>query len=90
MTDTNSPPVKKLRRYFFGWHLVNGIPFAMKWAEDDGMVVGGIPNVVGEVMEITEEQFSPNVPISELEKEHPFPVEIPVKEITPPPEPEPI
>lgn len=90
MTDLTSPPVKKERKYFFGWHLVNGIPFSMRWAEDDGIVVGGIPDVVGTPMEITEEEFRPEVSLATLEKEHPFPQDIPVKAITPPEDPEPV
>ncbi len=73
-------------RHLFGWHLVNGIPFPMVWKEDDGMVVGGIPDVVGDVMEITEEEFE-NALLDDLAKQHPFPKELEVKAETPSEEP---
>ena len=69
----NEAPVKKSRRYFFGWSLFNGIPFAMKWMEDNGHVVGGIPHYIDR-MEITEEQFEPAVTLADLEKELPCPL----------------
>lgn len=64
-------PKQKDRKYFFGWHTVNGIPFAFKWAEEDGLPIGGHPNTVGEVLEISEEEWE-NAGVSDLEKEHPF------------------
>lgn len=69
----NEAPRKKLRKYYFGWHLVLGEPFSMKWMEDDGHVVGGIPDYI-ERMEITEEQFEPSVTLADLEKELPCPL----------------
>lgn len=46
------PVPKKVRKFWFGYHLVNGYPFSMKWVEDDGHVVGGIPDYI-EKYEIT-------------------------------------
>lgn len=64
-------------KWFFAYHLVNGIPFAFMWAEDRGHVVGGIPNPIWEtVVEITEEEFGNG--ISDLEREYPFKGGIPV------------
>lgn len=71
-------PVKKERKYFFGYHLVNGILFSMKWMEDGGIVVGGIPTVVGTKLEITEEEFAPGTLLADLEKEHPCDADIPL------------
>lgn len=47
-----------MRKYFFAYHLVNGIPFPLAWVEEDGLPVGGIPNpIVGTVHEIDELSF---------------------------------
>lgn len=59
------------RRYFFAWHLVNGIPFAFKFATEDDIPVGGVPDIVGSVIEITREEFLVNE-IAVLEQQHPF------------------
>jgi len=65
------------RKYYFAYHYTNGIPFAMMWAEDDGLCVGGRPDYIeGTKVEITSEEFSGGT--SDLEKEHPFQEDIPI------------
>lgn len=60
-----------MRRWYFSHHLVNGIPFALAWAEDNGLCVGGRPtNLVGDIVEISEEEF--NNGLSDLEKQYPL------------------
>lgn len=72
MSMTTEAPPRKMRRYFFGYHLVNGEPYAMMWMMDDGWVVGGIPHdIVGEVVEISEEEFEKGELIP-LEKQYPY------------------
>lgn len=72
----NFLPERKLK-WFFAYHYVNGIPFAFMWAEDNGLVVGGIPNPIpGTIVEITEEEFSNG--ISDLEREHPLQPVVPL------------
>lgn len=68
---------ERIRKYYFGYHEFNGIAYAFKWAEDDGVCVGGRPNLVGPKVEITHEQFK-EASTRDLEKEHPFVYEIPL------------
>lgn len=53
MTITNEEPkIPKNRKYFFGYYDWCGRACAMKWMEDDGIVVGGIPTPIIEKYEI--------------------------------------
>lgn len=72
MTCNVDAPKPKNRKYFFGWHLVNGIAFSFKWVEDAGIVVGGIPNLAMAPMEITEDEFLETNNLNELAKQHPY------------------
>lgn len=67
----NITPDKK-RKYFFAWHLVNGLPFCFKYIEDDGIIVGGRPELAQEPMEITEEEFNTDGNLNDLAKQHPL------------------
>lgn len=69
-------PARKLK-YFFGYHLVNGIKFSFMWVEDDGHVVGGIPEIIGDRLEITKEEFETSN-LADLEKEHPPTIDLPL------------
>lgn len=58
--------------YYFAYHLVNGNPFPLMWVEDDGLVVGGIPDVVPDTkVEISQEEFEKG-DLAKLSREWPF------------------
>lgn len=46
-------------RYYFGYHLVNGICFPVKWVTDEGLPIGGDPKAI-QVREITRHEYSHN------------------------------
>lgn len=62
-----------MRRYYFAYHVVNGLVFPLAWAEEDGLPVGGIPEfIAGSKVEITAEQFKGG--LVPLENEFPIPL----------------
>lgn len=64
-------PVPDKRKYFFAWHLTNGIPFGFKFMTDDGLPVGGIPDTIGDIIELSKEEFDVDG-VSDLQKKHPL------------------
>lgn len=73
MSSTN--PVIHVRKYYFGYHVVNGIIFPFAWVEEDGLPVGGIPSPMVK-WRISEAQFcDANFSFIKLEEEHPIPLE---------------
>lgn len=71
-----------MRKYYFAYHLVNGNPFAFMWVEEDGLPVGGVPDALQPVVEITEQEFTDGT-LKDLEAQHPYE---PPKELPPPKE----
>lgn len=67
--------VSDKRKYYHGWHLVNGTPYSFTWIEDEGYVIGGIPTLAPGTtkLEITKEEFYLPTLLSDLEKENPYP-----------------
>ena len=55
------------RKYYFARHSVNGVPFAFMWVEDDGLPVGGRPDILEgtKAIEISEEDFNGDLRIQE-------------------------
>lgn len=77
VSSTRFFPEGRIMKYFFAYHLVNGMPFAFLWAEDRGFIVGGIPNPIWDtVVEITEEEFHNG--ITDLERQYPLPCDVPL------------
>lgn len=69
-----------MRKYYFAYHLVNGNPFAFMWVEEGGMPIGGIPDALQPIVEITEQEFTAGT-LKDLELAYPYK---PVKDVTPP------
>lgn len=67
MVMYNEAPTHNLK-YFFGYHTVKGMIFALSWVEDNGIVVGGIPQGVIHKTEITPEEY--NLGLLELDKKY--------------------
>lgn len=60
-----------VRRYFFAYHSVMGIPFPLMWAEENDICVGGRPrHLLGKKIEISAVIFEKGE-LTPLEKEYP-------------------
>jgi hypothetical protein len=79
MTETILP--KKNIKYYFGYYGLFGQAAPVMWAEEDGIVVGGIPSPVLEKYEITEEEFKPEVHLADLARK--YPVQLDMRTLVP-------
>lgn len=68
---TDFVPQKKVK-YFFGYYNHFGSAAPMMWAEEDGLIVGGIPTPIIQRHEITEEEFQPSQTLADLCKKYPI------------------
>lgn len=77
---TDFVPQKKVK-YFFGYYNHFGNAAPMMWAEEDGLVVGGIPSPILQKHEITEAEFQPDVSLASLCKK--YPIELDMRTLVP-------
>jgi hypothetical protein len=68
-------PQKKSVKYFFGYYDLFGQAAPMMWAEEDGIVVGGIPKII-ERYEISEDEFRPDVHLKDLCQKYPIRIDM--------------
>ena len=67
-----------MKKYYFAYHLVNGNPFPFTWMEEEGMPVGGRPDIAPDTkIEITEEEFNFGE-LLPLERKYPWKGDIPL------------
>lgn len=56
-------------KYYFAYHIVNGLRWPLRWSEDNGRVVGPDFKTISKV-EISEHEFN-NEPLTEMVRRYP-------------------
>ena len=59
-----------MRQYFFAYHNFHGQVYPMAWIVEDGITLGGHPQCVSDVIEISKEEWEV-LTLSELEGKYP-------------------
>ena len=73
---TDYTPVKKFRKYFFGYYNFFGQAAPVMWAEEDGITVGGHPHPIIQKDEITEEEFNKPDVLTKMSQKYPVRIDM--------------